>query len=565
MSRPNPLAQAPAGLQQAMTELEAGNLAAASAGATRLLDSHPRDFQVLLFAASVALTENRFRDSEQLFNRALEAAPDAQSRGMCWSGIGQIGKSIHNYDAAEESFRRAMLSDAGTVEHALEFADVLALRGKTEPALDVLRTTLMRHPRDPRPCVSSGNILVRSGRQRDALVFYDMALQRDLNHAPAHFNACVALTMLGNVEGALTACETALKLDPTLEGYYQLAALGGLKQDDPRLGWLEGRLADVRTQASTRIDAGFALSRVYDEAGDADRAFPPLLEANALKRGTISYDESIEIARIRSLTTVFTPDFMQRFAGASDSKLTPVFILGMPRSGTTLVEQMLAAHPRVKAGGELPFMPENALRLGELWGSRGNRAPGSDAEVRADLHETAEKYARQTAQLRGTHGHFTDKLPGNFLFIGLIHLMFPEARIIHCRRDPVDVCLSCFQRLFSSDVPYSYDLAELGRYHRLYQDLMRHWHETLPPGRILDVDYEELVADPEQGVRRMLEFCGLEYDPACLDFQNVKRAVSTASAVQVRKPLYSTSVHRWERYRKHLGPLLTALGMPPES
>jgi tetratricopeptide (TPR) repeat protein len=396
-------------------------------------------------------------------------------------------------------------------------------------------------------------------------VFYDMALQRDINHAPAHFNACVALTMLGKLDAALTACENALKIDPMLAGYYQLAALGGLKTDDPRMTWLEERLAREDELVSTRIDAGFALSRVYDEADDADRAFPPLQQANSLKRATLTYDPATESARVESIATLFTPDFLGRFAGASDSTLAPVFVLGMPRSGTTLVEQMLSAHPRIKAGGELPFMLEIARHLGKLWGSRGEAGPGSDEQVQNDLRHAVETYTRQTANLRSDESLFTDKLPGNFLFIGLIHLMFPRAHIIHCRRNPVDTCLSCYQRVFSSDdILYSYDLTELGRYYLLYQNLMRYWHEVLPPSRILDVDYEELVAKPEEGIRRMLEFCGLEYDAACLEFQNVKRAVTTASAVQVRQPLYSSSVHRSERYRKYLGPLLAALGLPLE-
>ncbi|HEX2668266.1 MAG TPA: sulfotransferase, partial [Gammaproteobacteria bacterium] len=515
MSTPNPGFQ-DIDLSQARQAYDAGDFATAAREATRLLQQHPGDYRVLEFAAAVALVERRFQDSEQLLNRALGATTRPQEEAIVWSALGRLGRAVNNLDSAEESYRRAMLLDPAHLDHTLEFAYILATRGKLDPAIDVLRGAITRHPRDPQPCVALGNILTRANRQRDALAFYDMALQRDPNLAAAHFNAGVALTMLGKLDAAKTACETGLKLDPNLPGYYHLASLGALKPGDAAVTHLEEILRTPSASAEARIDAGYALARVYDDAGDAARAFPPLKQASAMKRATLRYDIANDEDRTDKVIAFFTRDFFERYAGVSDSKLAPVFILGMPRSGTTLVEQMLAGHSQVQGGGELPYMMDIAKRLGDTWGGRGAAAPGSADEVRADLRAAIESYTRQTAQLHARRPRFTDKLPGNFLFIGLIHLMFPEARIIHCRRDPVDTCLSCYQRLFSSDVPYSYDLTELGRYHRLYQRLMDHWRAVLPPGRILDVDYESVVAEPEREVRRMLEFCGLPFEPGCL-------------------------------------------------
>ncbi|HEY3645585.1 MAG TPA: sulfotransferase [Gammaproteobacteria bacterium] len=546
-------------LDQALADFDAGKYAEAALSSAQLLAEQPHDPRVLHLAGAMALQEQRFLESENLLGRALRAAQTPHDQAMIWSTTGRLARTVGNLDHSEESYRRATLLDPATVDHVIAFALLLASRGKLDPAIEVMRGAIVRHPRDPYPCVTLGNLLLQAGRQRDALAFYDMALQRNPNYAPAHFNAGVALTMLGKVDAALTATQNALKIEPGMAGYYQLASLDGLKLDDPVIPQLE-TLADLEGAAlDERIDANFALGRVYDSAGDAARAFPRFARGNALKRATLDYDIRNDEERTERVIALFSRDFFERFRGISDSKLAPIFIVGMPRSGTTLTEQMLAGHSKVEAGGELTIMPGLARRLGETWGSRGEASPGTDAQVKADILEAAAAYIRETAKLQSRRPHFTDKLPGNFLFIGLIHLMFPEARIIHCRRDPVDTCLSCFQRLFSSDVLYSYDLRELGRHYRLYQRLMDHWHAVLPPGRILDVGYESVVADPETNLRRVLSFCGLEFEPGCLEFHEVKRSVTTASAAQVRKPLYKTSVNRHQKYGADLAPLLEAL------
>lgn len=561
MSNPQPLDPIAAELDKATRDYHAGNLAAAGAAAQRLLEQHPDNHAVLCLSAALAAAERRYADAEQLYVRSQAAARSPREQAMSWSGLSYLGRSVGNLDAAEESSRRAMLADPGAVEYAMEFADVLAARGKFDSAVEVARGSMTRFPRDPIPCITLGNLLLRHGRHRDALAFYDMALQRNPNSAHAHFNASTALTMLGKLDGARMACENALKLDPGMAAYYQLSHLNALHADDPRIPALEARAEDESAPLDARIDAGFAVAMAFDKAGDADRAFPPLQRANALKRATFSYDIRQDEERIEKIVALFTPDFFRRFAGASNSGLAPIFVLGMPRSGTTLLEQMLAGHSQVRGGGELPYMIDVAREIGIAWGARGEAAPGSDEQVADDLRRAAAEYERLTQKLQGKEPRFTDKMPGNFMFIGLIHLMFPQASILHCRRDPVDTCLSNYQRLFSSDVPYSYDLTELGRYFRLYQRLMQHWHEVLPPGRILDVDYEAVVTEPEKELRRVLGFCGLAFEPQCLEVQDVDRSVTTASAVQVRGPIHGNSVHRWQKYRAHLDPLLEALGM----
>lgn len=549
-------------LDKALADFDAGNLPAAAEAAQLLMQARPHDRRVLQLAACVAQSEQRYKDAEQLLEWALNAAQTPQDQAHTLMLLGQLGRECGNLPFAEEAIRRATMLDAGQADYAAQFGELLALRGKFDLAVDVLNSAIARHRHDPQPCVTLGNILVRAGRQQDALVFYDVALQRDPNYPSAHFNAGIALAMLGKLEAAGEAVDRAVKLNPDMHGYYQLANLGMLKAGDAMLERLEALVERPDISLAARIDAAFALARVYEDK-DTERWFRFLNLANSMKRGTLDYSLANDEERMASISAFFTRDFFERFRGISDSKLAPIFILGMPRSGTTLVEQMLAAHSQVMAGGELTYMTQAANEMGETWGSRGERSPGTDEEVRADFQSAAAGYVEKTQALHSRRPHFTDKMPANFMFIGVIHLMFPRARIIHCRRDPVDSCLSCYQKSFGSHLDYTYDLTELGRYYGLYSKLMDHWHAVLPPGRILDVDYESVVEEPEQNLRRMLAFCGLDYEADCLNFHEVKRPVATASALQVRRSLYKTSVHRWRRYRQHLGPLLTALGIPP--
>jgi hypothetical protein len=257
---------------------------------------------------------------------------------------------------------------------------------------------------------------------------------------------------------------------------------------------------------------------------------------------------------------VFTSEFVRASEGGGEPSPKPIFVVGMPRSGTTLVEQILASHPAVRGAGELTLF-ERAID-----------------DVRAAMHQ-APAYPEIALQMSGTHfrelgarylagiqqlapaaSHVTDKMPTNFLFAGLIHLALPHATIIHTVRDPIDTCISCFSRLFTEVNFQTYELAELGRYYRHYQALMAHWRRVLPAARILDVSYEETVADLEGAARRILSHCGLPWDPRCLDFHLTERVVRTASATQVRQPIYTSSVGRWRAYERHLDPLLAELG-----
>lgn len=549
--------------------LEQGNIAAAAAIADKLLAAGARDHETLQLAGTAAFFENRFGEAMEYYRGALTAAINPQQEGMALNGIGHVCLKMRYLAESEDAFSQAMRTDPTTLMHALDFAQVLTEGRKFDLAIDILRGTIKRHPTEPAPYVRLGNVLVNAGRQRDALVFYDEAIRLDSSYAPAHFNASVALTMLGNKEAALNACKAALQLNPDLDGYYHLANLGGLDATAGVLQRLEERSKGAAgVSINTQIDACFALAQAYDRSEQYDRAFGYLESGNRLKRTTFQFDVRAIEENINRVSALFTTDMLQRFSGKVDSTLRPIFIVGMPRSGSTLVEQILAAHPQVSAGGELRHMVDLAMEIGEVWGKRGEASPGNDEQVIADLRDITQKYIRLTAPVRGENECFTDKLPGNFMFLGLLHLMFPGAVFVNTRRDPIATCFSCYDHLFTSDVPQAYDLGDLGTYYRLYERMMDHWHSVLPPGKLLDVVYEDMVANTEGSVRALLAHCKLPYAAECLDFHKVKRAVTTASASQVRRPLYDTSVARWQHYRAHLGPLADALGMelpPPKA
>jgi len=269
----------------------------------------------------------------------------------------------------------------------------------------------------------------------------------------------------------------------------------------------------------------------------------------------VPYDEAELHAFFARITGAFTPELFEGLRVTGHGSELPVFIVGMPRSGTTLIEQVLASHPAVFGGGELLFMQD--LILGGFAG------PNYPADLTSVPKDTFAKfggyYAVRLAALAPQASRITDKLPANFRHLGLIRLALPKARIIHVRRDPVDTCFSCYTKLFASGLNYTYDLGELGRYYKAYEALMGHWRVVLPAGAMLEVQYETLVADFEAGARRIVEFCGLDWDERCLRFYETKRAVRTMSEFQVRRPVFASSIGRWRAYEQWLSPLLDAL------
>ncbi|HEY1944259.1 MAG TPA: sulfotransferase [Roseiarcus sp.] len=310
-----------------------------------------------------------------------------------------------------------------------------------------------------------------------------------------------------------------------------------------------------------RIFPHFALGKAYADIADCERSFRHFSQGGALKRKHRGYDEAQVLRDLELTQAGCASEWFARHYGYGDPSPIPVFIIGMPRSGATLVEQILASHPDVHGAGEINDFEMAMGEIGEV-GSLALGRPEFVAQISdEDLRRLGAGYLRRIDAATRPERRIVNKTTENFRFAGLISLALPNARIVHVRRNPLDTCVSCFSNLFLNDLPYSYDLAELGCYYRAYEALMNFWRSVLPHSMMIEVQYEDVVADLEGQARRIVAHCGLPWDARCLDFHNHQRSVRTASVAQVRRPLYTSSVGRWRRYDAFLEPLVAALDM----
>ena len=410
-----------------------------------------------------------------------------------------------------------------------------------------------------------GTALVEQGRIADAMPHLERALAKNPNHADVHNTLGNISKHEGKFDDALAHYEKAIAIRPDYgQAYLNLSEIKSFRRGDPELETLEalaGResLADVKA-----MNIHFALAKALEDSGEYPRAFEHLRRGNALKRAQIDYDEAAAQSLFERTSAVFTGNLLGRYQGAGDPSTVPIFVLGMPRSGSTLIEQILASHPQIHGAGELPDF--DAATDSET-DSEVNAAEFPECAAAFDdvtLRRIGQSYLNRLPALADGRIRIVDKLPGNYFNIGLIRLALPNARIIHTLRDPMDTCVSCYSKLFTFGHHYTYDLAELGRFYRCYTELMAHWRSVLPPDAMLDVAYEDVGDDIEGQARRLIDYCGLVWDDRCIHFHQTGRPVKTASSVHVRKPLFRSSLQRWRRYESELAPLLQELGKSRE-
>ena len=468
-------------------------------------------------------------------------------------------------DEAAACYRRALMLKPDDATAHYNLGVVLRDQGGWTQGEAEFRHALALRPDHAEAHNNLGIVLQQQDRLEEATHCYRRALSLNPGHAKARYNLALALAHQGEIEQAATHYRHALALKPDyVRAHYNLALQGGMNGGSAEA---EASFSLLMQQMATldRFDAGnrslllFAAATVHAARGEDDPAFAYLIEANAIERATLSFDISATEQRLGSIPDLFPKYLFERLQNVGETSERPIFIVGMARSGTTLVEQIISAHPRVHGAGEIPAIALLAERIAGLRGSPDS--PWTEALTSADCLEIGRNYLDSLPSPPGAR-RTTDKTLFNLEHIGLIHLCLPNAKIVFCRRDPRDTCLSCFSTRFSDGQAYAYDLVELGRYWRAYDGLMTHWRDVLPPGCIHEVDYEDLVEDVETGARRLIAHCGLDWDEACLNFHRSKRQVCTASFAQVRRPIYRGSVGRWRRFQRHLGPLLAALGEP---
>ncbi len=569
-------------LAKAVELHQAGKLDKALRLYKKVLGKDPRNYAALHMSGVIEMQSGRLAAAERLIRCALPLAPDARERERVYINLAAVAMAAGRSADAAEAYRQILeldpdsriaraglvnaLREGGEVEAAIATARALldaapddapvlrelgaSLNAGRRPldAAVALRRCLELAPEDIAARNNLANLLEVTGHLDEAVAQYRQALAIEPDNAQIHCNLGNALKFGGRFDEAKAAYADCLAIDPDqAEARYAMSEL--VKGEEAATAQREAKAALARTrEPQARAWLNFALARLAERTGDTDTAFHHLQAGNRIQRESIRYDVAADEARMRELADAFPGPFPEPEGGEG-----PVIVVGMPRSGTTLVEQMLGAHPALVAGGEL-----GARRCLVEFGAGADREPQALATLAAAQADAIGKSYYELAYTVVAEGaRFVDKMPENFLFLGVIAQALPEARIVHVRRDPLDICLSCFQQRFVSEQYFSYDLRELARYYAAYARLMAHWERVLGT-RIHTLEYEALVESPEAVAKDMLAFCGLDWDPAVLEFHRASGSVRTASAAQVRNPVYASARGRWRRYERQLTPLLKA-------
>jgi len=496
-------------------------------------------------------------DAAGQYKRAISLNPrDADAHNNLGVALAQLRRN----DEARARFECALRLDPEHADAHNNLGNLLARTGSIEDAIRHFESACSLSPALTDTHKSLGRAFASLGRIDEAVWHYQHVLARHPDDAETHNELGTVLKFQGRFDDAAAHYRSAIAIRPFYaQAHYDRAEMKKFHRGDPDLSALELLAEYAALPPNEAVYVHFAMAKALEDCEEFDRAFEHLRKGNDLKRRQIDYNETGVDRCFQRIADVFDRSLMERFENEGDSSSTPIFVVGMPRSGSTLVEQILSSHPGVYGAGEVKDLD---AAIDTVLGARGQRLQYPDCVPELDgdtLREIARVYSTRLRARAGAYVRIVDKLPVNFIHIGLIHLMLPNAKIIYTARDPVDTCLSCYSRLFTEGQQFSYDLGELGRFFRRCDTLMAHWRSVLPPGRILDVRYEDVVDDLEGQARRLVDYCGLPWDERCLHFQYNKRAVSTASSVQVRKPLFRSSLERWRRYETGLAPLLDEL------
>jgi tetratricopeptide (TPR) repeat protein len=497
--------------------------------------------------------------SEQLIRGILQRDPtDATAMRL----LAEIGIRVGRYGDARNLLERCLKLNPSFQLARYNYAVVLIHMQAFAKALDEIDTLLSDDPGNPGYRNLKGTVLVRKGDYEDALVVYEEILKDHPNQARVLMSYGHTLKTLGRQDEAIAAYRKSIEINPGIgETYWNLANLKTFRFTDDEIAAMCGQVANQGSDPEDLAHIAFALGKAYEDRENYDKSFDFYARGNAIRRTRHPHDPDQNSADTESQIKSLTADFFAARKGYGCQAPDPIFILGLPRAGSTLLEQILASHSQVEATAELLTITAISRQLG---GVRKGHTASKYPEIMTTLSQEqfaqlGERYLEATRVQRHGKPFFIDKMPNNFLHIGLIHSILPNARIIDARRHPMAGCFAAFKQLFTNGQTFTYDLADIGRYYADYVRVMDHWDEVLP-GRVHLVQYEELVADPEGQIRGLLEYCGLPFEEGCLRFYETDRAVLTPSAEQVRQPIYTDAVEQWRNYETHLGPLKEALG-----
>ena len=528
--------------------------------------------------------QGKLEEALQSYNKALQLKPDYvigyNNRANIYKAQGKLEKAINSFDKAIEL-------NANNVEAHYNRGITLHEHGRLEEAVKSYDRALQLKPDLAVAHYNRGNALRAQGKLEKAVKSYDKALQLKPNYLDVYNNRGLALQRLQRWDESMASYEQAIKLDPNfvatlnniarlyafkgqinqavktykkvirlnnnyVEAHYNLSKITKYDKYDDSIRAMESLYVRKDISSKHRIQLAFALGKAFEDLKEHNKSFEYILEGNELKRETYHYKIESDMERFNKIKEVFSSAFFSSHIKTGNPDEAPIFILGMPRSGTTLVEQILASHTQVYGAGELGILREIYFECQR------------DSKCILDLSEEAfevlgASYIEKLRKHSNSKKFITDKMPQNFWFIGFIKVILPKAKIIHCMRDPRDNCFSIFKTVFSKEHNYAYNLRELGQYYNLYLDLMNHWRETIPDF-IYDISYEALVLNQEEVTRKLLTYCELPWQKSCLLFHKTNRPIATASYTQVRRPMYSDSVNLWEKYESQLKPLKEVLG-----
>jgi len=518
----------------------------------------PDYYEALNNLGNTLQSVGRDADAMRQYELAVSLRPD-QTEALI--NLGNVLAALKRPQDAIEQYKKALGIRPGCAEVYNNLGNALSAVGRSDEAIAQYRQAIALRPDYGGAHNNLATVFLATRRAEEAVTHYQKALACEPDNAEFHNSLGVALNTLGQFAQATAAFARAISLAPRkVEFHLNLLSCKRVTTDDP---YLIAMLELYRDRAAvgihSQIALHFALGRAFEDLGEHERSFRHLVMGNALKRRELIYDEATALRQFERTRATFTSELMSDKHGAGEPSRIPVFVLGMPRSGSTLIEQILASHSQVFGAGEIHEFNDavDVIARANNWSY-----PEMVANMSAEqLRQLGTSYVDSIRACAPSAARIVNKLPGNFGSIGLIHLALPNARIIHTTRDPLDTCLSCFSLLFAGGHAYSYDLAELGRYYHGYHLLMQHWRAVLPPGVMLEVRYEDVVSDLEGQARAMVTHCGLEWEEACLAFHRTRRPVQTASMTQVRQPIYRTSIGRWHRYKDLLQPLVQALDL----
>jgi len=502
-----------------------GDLAPAEQIVRDYLLAHGDQPEAMRLLAKIGIAHDVLDDAEILLEAVLTLAPDYQAARYDYA---HTLAQRHKYIQAREQIDQLLVLDPTNLDYRSLAATAAVGLGEHESVIAIYRDMLLERPGDP-----------------------DVRLW--LGHA---------LKTIGRVPEAIDAYHEAAAARPDFgDAYWSLANLKTYRFGDEELARMRREEASATISLPDRYHLCFALGKALEDRGETAESWNYYERGNALKRSESSYRPEVFETNTREQIAVCTPDFFKRRAGWGDPRPDPIFIVGLPRSGSTLLEQILASHSRVEGTQELADIPRIVLQLQGREPDLDNpRYPGVLADMAAeDFLRLGEKYLAETRVYRSDKPLFIDKMPNNFRHIGLIHLMLPNARIVDARREPMACCFSNFKQLFANGQEFTYSIEDIARYYRNYLALMRHWDAALP-GRILRVQHDDVVADLEGSVRRLLDHCGLAFEPGCVEFHKTQRSVRTPSSEQVRRPIFRDGLDQWTRFEPHMGPLKAALG-----